>query len=109
MIIFFKEYHSKTGENISKKRITRTIKSARLIKDKRAVNEWYEFLEDIGWAEPNYDKWIIKIDEKSLYELLGEDPTGTYDPNNEYINEANSIFKARIVSDENYRAGVKRF
>lgn len=108
IIKFFKKFHKE--DKIKVEALNKFIKSTLIISDNRAVKNWRIFLCDIKWVKAwATEGWDILMDEKSLYKLLGEDPTGTYDPKNEYINEASSIFKARTASDEISKASIKRF
>lgn len=107
---FFQTY-LKTKKPLSKSEVVGFIKSSLLIKDKRAVDGWIDFLEDLGWISNKRGRveggevgLIIDLSEKSLFKLLGEDPTGTYRP---YNNEISKIFNAQPVSYES-NARVRR-
>lgn len=108
LIKFFKEFYPESGKRVSNKRIIEFIIKTLSVSDKRAKGDWLEFIEIIGWIELDHGKWFIKLTETSLYDLLGEDPTGVYDPNEKYRNEAESIFNAKVATEES-RPGIRRF
>ena len=104
LIKFFKTYlHVK--KEPQKSELVGFIKSALLIKDKRAVEGWLLFLEDIGWLKHHMDNIKITLTKKSLFDLLGEDPTGTYRP---YNKEISRVFNAKPVVNEEPRAAIRR-
>lgn len=88
LIEFFKKYFDKNYEFIEES-IPRTelegfIRSTLNIKQKRAINEWIEFLEDISWiSNVNKNRVRISFGKAALFNLLGEDPTGTFSPEKE--------------------------
>ncbi len=107
LIKFFKTYLTMTQKEVSKSEIIGFIKSSLLIKDKRAVDGWIVFLNEIGWVIFHLGKPVINLKEKSLFDLLGEDPTGTYQPYKNDILKSNSILKANPVLNEDSRARIR--
>ncbi len=100
---FFKVFYDL--DIVKPETITRFIKKTLVISDPRAVKNWKIFLKDIEWVDPHATGWEILLTEKSLYNLLGEDPTGIYDP---YRNDVLRAFGGEPIKNEKSRAEMRR-
>lgn len=104
---FFKKYYG--TEKVKTENLTKFIKKTLLISEKRSIQNKKQFLCDIGWVKAwATGGWEIRLKKDSLFKLIGEDPTGVYDPNEKYRNEVESIFNAKLATEES-KATIRRF